>query len=47
MLVDSLIDVIVLFLNGIVDVKYVGLMFVAVAVYGLVNIIKGVILNNF
>lgn len=45
--VDSLIDVIVLFLNGIVNVKYVGLMLVAVACYGLVNIIKGVILNNF
>lgn len=47
MLVDSLIDVIVLFLDGIVNVKYVGLMLVAVAVYGLVNIIKGVVLNNF
>lgn len=47
MLVNSLVDVIVYFLNGIVNVKYVGLMLVAVSVYGLVNIIKGVILNNF
>lgn len=40
-------DVIVSFLSGIVHVNFVPHMFVAIAVLGLVNIMKRVIMMNF
>lgn len=42
-----MIDVIVSFLQQIVTVEYIPHMFVAIAVLGLVNIIKRVIKFNF
>ncbi len=42
-----MIDVFISFLSGIGQVEYVPHMFVAIAVLGLVNIIKRVIMMNF